>query len=149
MDDAKSTVNVPQDICDWVAPETLHSWVEEELQHLRGPVAAGGKQITLAAVAAFAYARWVFPSKDIHGLCRTDALYSSLCGRGDFSWEDIMAARHKERGLLISLLVRLLARAVAEKYRLAASSMDPALKRRLHESAVERLDIAITMDRAE
>jgi hypothetical protein len=148
MDDKNSTIDLPDDICEWVAPETLHSWVVEELKHVAGPVPAG-TQSTLAAVLAFAYARWFFPSKEILGLCRTDPLYGSLCPRTDFPWQDIMEARHKERGLVVNLLVRLLTRAVAEKHGIAASSMDPALKRRFHESAVERLDIAITMDRAE
>jgi len=143
------TINFPLDICEWVAPDRLRSWVEEELGNLNGLAEVPDRQRALLAVLAFAYARGTFDSEEILDLCRTDTLYRALCGRTDFSGEDVRDARHKARGLLVTLVVRLLSRGVAQKLATPVASLSPALKRRLHESAVDRLDNARNMDRGE
>ncbi len=149
MDDLNTTTNFPLDLCDWVAPETLRSWVIEELKNVTGPGGQAERQNALIAILAFAYARGVFDSEEIVGLCRADKLYGSLRGQIDLSWEDLLEARHNHRGLLVTLMVRLITRALVEKRGIPSSSLDPALKRRLHESAVDRLDNARNMDRGE
>ena len=149
MEDQNTNINFPLDLCDWASPETLRFWVQEELKHVTGSEAPAEKQNALIGILAFAYARGIFDSEEIINLCRTDKLYSSLQGGSDFSWEDLLATRHQHRGVLVTLMVRLLTRALVEKGVVSQAALDPALKRRLHESAVDRLDNARNMDRGE
>ncbi len=146
MDDLNNPINFPLDLCDWVAPETLRSWVEEELKNATGTTGPAEGQNALVALLAFAYARGVFDSEEIIDLCRSDKLYSSFQGQSDFSWDGMLESRHKHRGLLVTLMVRLLTRALVEKQGLQPAALDPPLKRRLHESAVDRLDNARNID---
>ncbi|HEY5909406.1 MAG TPA: hypothetical protein VJA21_02250 [Verrucomicrobiae bacterium] len=149
MDELNARIAFPLDMGDWVEPATLCLWVEEEVKKLNGAAPAVDVRKKMLAVLSFAYARGVFDSEEILDLCRSDALYRSLCEGVDFSWDDLQSVRHKDRGLLVTLTVRLLTRAVVEKFSVAAASLDPAVKRRLHESAVDRLDNARNMDRGE
>ena len=148
MNDLNATTGFPLDFCEWVAPASLQRWVQEELKNVTDPAAQGGRK-TLLGVLAFAYARGIFDSEEILGLCRSDPLFKALHGTGEFSWEDMLDARHKDRTPLINFMMRVLTRAVAEKHGVPAASLDPALKRRLHENVVDRLDNARNMDRGE
>ena len=149
MDDLSAGKGLPLDACEWVPPATLRSWVEQELNNLSGSIVGTGAHRGMLGVLGFAYARGIFDTAEILGLCRSDALFRSLCGAEDFSWDDMLVARHRDRGLLVTLTVRLLTRLVVERLGTSAASLDPALKRRLHESAVDRLDSARNMDRGE
>lgn len=149
MDDLNTAANFPLDLCDWVAPETLRSWVAEEVKNVTGSAEPAPGQKSLTGVLAFAYARGIFDSEEIVSLCRAGKLYDCIQGQIDFSWEDLLEARHKHRGVLVTIMVKLLTRALMEKRGPSAAALDPALKRRLHESAVDRLDNARNMDRGE
>ncbi len=149
MEHSKSSNEFPADLCEWVPPATLRLWVEEELKVSDWQGKAAEDHSRLVAVLAFAYARGTFDSEEISDLCRTDDCYRSLCAGRDFSLEEILGMPHKARGILVMLMIRLLTRAVASKQGTPATSLDPALKRRLHEIAVVRLDNAIVINQEE
>ncbi len=149
MQGLDETVKFPLDICEWVAPETLRSWLEEDLPHLSGAGGLTSLHKRLLAILAFAYARGIFASAEILALCESDPFFSSLQQGVDFSLGDMLDVRHADRGSLVSLTVRLLARAVGERFGVAAAALEPGLKKRLQENAVERVDNAIILDRSQ
>jgi hypothetical protein len=147
MDPVTSDFNLPLDICDWVPPATLKSWVQEETHALNETGVGTDIPRSLLAILAFAYARGIFDTEEILSLCESDAVLRSLCEGLSCSLEQVLNARRKDRGLLVTITVRLLTRAVVQKFNLSPQSLPPILKRRLHESAVDRLDNARHMDR--
>jgi len=147
MDPLNGNINLPLDICDWVSPTTLRSWVQEEAQALHETSAGTDIPKSLLAILAFAYARGIFDTEEILRLCESDPMLRSLGEGISCSLEQALNARRRDRGLLVTLTVRLLTRAVVQKFNLSAQSLPPILKRRLHESAVDRLDNARHMDR--
>ncbi len=144
MNDLKAKINFPSDICEWVTPPKLQSWAQEELGNMNGPVQAGRKPAL--AVLAFAYTRGIYESEEILGLCRSDALVRALAGGAVFSREDLVDVRHQDRGHLITLTARLLTRALCEKSGDSPATLDPMLRRQVHQCAVDRIDTAIIMD---
>jgi hypothetical protein len=149
MDVLSGNVVVPLDICDWISPATLTLWIREEVSKLNGVVANGEIPKVLRTVLAFAYARGIFDSEEILRLSQSDPAFLELCGGVVFTPEQLLSVRHKERGVLVTLTVRLLTRAVAEKFKVATAELPPELKRRLHENAVDRLDNARHINRGD
>ncbi len=136
----------PDDISEWVSPETLHAWVEEELRNLAAASPLPLQQQRILVILAFAYAQGIYRSTEILVLCDSDPLFKALEQGVDFSLENIKDLRHAQWGLLVSLLVRLFSRALARKHQLG-DPLDPRIKRRLHERAGDRLNTAVNSDR--
>jgi hypothetical protein len=147
MENLSGNLDLPTDICEWVSPATLSSWVQEETARLNGGATHTEVQEALLKVLAFAYCREIFDSEEILRLCDSESELRELSKGTVFTLEHLRSVRHNNRGLLISLTVRLLTRTVAQKCDLAVSDFPPELKRRLHENAVQRLDNAILLDR--
>ncbi len=139
--------SIPGDICEWVSPETLRAWVEEELKTLPGAAGLTLQDQRILVILAFAYAQGIYRSTEILGLCDANPLFMLLEQGVDFSLENAKDGWHTQWALLVSLLVRLFSRAMAAKYGLAASALDPRAKRRLHERVVDRLNTAVNSDR--
>jgi hypothetical protein len=144
MESLSGKLDLPADICEWVSPATLGSWVQEEVGKLTGDAPR-----TLLSVLSFAYARGIFDTDEILSRCESDIEFQKVSERAALTPEQLLGVRHKDRGLLVTLTVRLLSRAVVERCAVPASSFPPELKRRLHENAVDRLDNARHMDRGE
>ncbi len=149
MGSQKTTVNVPLNVCEWVPPEALCGWVEEELAKLSGSGGLSPVHKRLLAILAFAYARGIVSSAEILSVCGTEPLFSSLQQDVDFSLGDMLDVRHEHRAMLVNLVLRLLARAVSQKFGAAPAALEPELKRRLQENAVERIDDGIILDRSQ
>ena len=137
------------DICEWAAPALMISWVEEELKKLPraaetspGPGPQQDSVTMCLGVLAFAYARNVFDSEEIAQLCHSDPLFRALSKGLPLSSEALNAVRKKDRGLLVKLVTQLLLRATLQKLGRTPDELSPALKRRLHENASDRLDTA-------
>jgi hypothetical protein len=146
MDTQIVNINFPLDICDWVSPGTLKSWVQEETQALQQTGVGADIPKRQLSILAFAYARSIFDTEEILGLCESDPTMRSLCEGLSCSFDEMLNARRRDRGLLVTLTVRVFTRAVIQKFNLQSQSLSPILKRRLHESAVDRLDNARLMD---
>jgi hypothetical protein len=141
------------DLREWVSPEALLSWIGEELSALDVPGRANhamenetSSPNMMLTILSFAYSTGRFESEDIIHECRADPLFHSL-GPGETAWpEDVAHLRRQNRGLLITVLARLLGRAFRQHFGIDSAVLPAKLKQSFHEEAVERLDIARHMD---
>jgi len=147
MENVNGKLDLPTDICEWVSPLSLLSWVREESGKLNGATPGPANASALREVLAFAYCRGIFDSEEILRACQSSAELKELSHGSISNSEELRVTRHRGRGLLVTAIVRLLTRAVCEKCDVAPAELEPELKRRLHENAVQRLDNAILIDR--
>jgi hypothetical protein len=136
-------------LCEWVPASTLLKWIQEEL------VAAGPAQVeewqdkplkSVLSALTFAYAQAQFDSEEIDKLCQSEPFFQMLCEGESVGWGEIAHFRHKNRGLLITVLARVLSRAFRYHFGIEAEVLPTKLRQRFHEAAVERLDIARHLD---
>jgi len=146
MENLSGKLQLPEDICEWVSPETLLSWVREEIDKPNGTPGNGFPKPVLA-VLAFAYCRGIYDSEEILRVCDSVPEFQTLSSGSVSNVEQLRTARHKKLVLLINVTVRLLTRAVCEHCKLAPEELSPELKRRVHENSVQRIDNAILIDR--
>ncbi len=147
--------DMPLDLRQWVGVGELISWIEDEVENCapRSQPDANTTQSqyagALLSVLAFAYATSNFDSDAVARGCQTDAAFRLLCeGRAPFP-DQLTRFRRRNRGLLVTILVRLLARAWCRHQGLGTPPLSARLRRKLHERAVERLDIGRHMDSIE
>jgi hypothetical protein len=150
--EAGTRFELPLDVCEWVARSILAAWVRDEVLGLDWhdsqpvPILRGNRPQAILATLAFAYATRVFDTEEILGACRQDPLFRSLCeGASPFA-QDLIRFRRENRGRLVAVLARILTRAVQQRFDLPATPLSVALRRRVLENAVGRLDIARHME---
>jgi len=110
------------------------------------PADAPARASVLAAVLCYAYGTQVFDSYEVQHACGSDPHFRRLAHGMALYARDLVDFRRHSRGRLVTLLGRLLARSVRHHFGLGASSLATPLKHRLHQHAVEWLDIARHMD---
>ena len=149
---ASAPFDLPLDISEWVSRSILAAWVREEVQELDWRdseperILRGSRPQGMLATLAFAYATRVFDPEEILGACRLDPLFRFLCeGAAPFA-QDIISFRRENHGRLGAILARVLTRAVQERPDWHATPFSLELRRRVLESAVERLDTARHME---
>jgi transposase len=145
------------DLLDWVDSTTLTAWIWGEVDDLlevsaphESPGVLGVGSATeardLLAVLAYGYLTQEFESEAIERACRTDLPFLALCeGNAPFAVQ-LTTFRRRNRGFLVTLLVRVLTRAVRERLQAGNRVLPRELKQRLHENVVGRLDTARHMD---
>lgn len=145
----------PPDIRRWVDTGTLIVWLDEEAEHLDRdlpelrPCPRESTQDSFKAtlcLLVFAYATGVLDSEEIARNCRADIAFRLLCsGTAPFQ-DELVRFRRKNRDLIATLLVNILARAV--HYRFGYCMVPPTvpLCQHLRAYAIQRLDIARHMD---
>jgi hypothetical protein len=149
---AGARFDLPLDVCEWVARSILAAWVRDEVQELDWhdsqpmPMLRGNRPQAILATLAFAYATRVFDTEEILGACRQDPLFRSLCDGASPFAQDLIRFRRENRGRLVAVLARILTRAVQQRFDLPATPLSLALKRRVLENAIGRLDIARHME---
>jgi hypothetical protein len=147
-----TTFELPWDIGEWVDRSSLASWIWEEVQvmdwHDSEPawISRGNRPQAIVATLVFAYATRVFDADEIVGACRQDGIFRYLCEERSPFTLDVRRFRRENRSRLITILDRVLTRAVQEHYGLSASCATLALKRLVRENAVARVDIARHME---
>ncbi|HYG36886.1 MAG TPA: transposase [Clostridia bacterium] len=148
-------VRLPLDLREWVGSGTLICWIHEELdrfclQDFGLTEASYPEPIcqpkTLLAILVYAYATETFESEGIEHACKSDTAFRLLCDGTTPYARELTLFRRRNRGLLVTLLVRLFTRALREQFVLGEANLPLGLRHRLHEEAVERLDIARHMD---
>jgi len=146
-------VEMPRDLCLWAAPADVVAWVREELAAMVDAEKLPPAQSVLAEpmlpILAYAYARGIFDSEEIAQLLHSDAQLRELSKNAPISAPELKAFRHRDRGLLVKLLVQLLIKATRQQFGLSAAAFPPALRRQAQENAVERLDSARHIDRGD
>jgi hypothetical protein len=144
-------LEVPLDLGEWVPPELLLDWVQEELAAAgvnrdKGNSFCQSLHPTALSMLLFAYAIGRFDSEELVRMSRSEPLSHAL-SEGEAIWpREIAHWRRKNRGLLIRALAQVLGRAFRHHFGLQGEVLPTGLKHRLHEDAVERLDIARHMD---
>ena len=144
METAGNKLDLPGDICEWVPPGVLVSWVQEELAAEVGRIPEPGSRVL--AVLAFAYCRGIFDSEEILRACDSISEFQQLSKHGVSGTDQFRDLRRQESVPLIQLLTRLLARAVSQKYGLPLAQFKRLWKDRVHDDAVQRLDNAVLID---
>jgi len=141
------------ELCGWVDPFVLASWVEKEAEGV-GPLAkiatvdekAECDPGIILSVLAYSYALGVFSSEEIVRNCRTNAALHTLAGGKFLFRQELTRFRRRHRALLTEFVARVFIRAVAEWYGLDGGKIAPYLDTHLRRLAIERLDIARHLD---
>jgi hypothetical protein len=149
-----SNLDLPLNFAVWFSPWILAGWVQEEVgrldldqndQHSTGQKCNSGDRDALLALLSFSYLIGVFDGEGILRESLQGAGVSLLTSQPPGLLE-LVCFRRRHRGLLVTLLGRLIVRAIREKLNLRANVLPLWVKRRVHEQAVERLDIARHLD---
>jgi hypothetical protein len=144
---------LPLDLVEWFPLEAVANWVREEVEQLdgsetgviRNSAKACGHR-TMLSLLAVAYVTKEFDAEGIVSACRENTVFRALCpGAVPFAGE-LIRFRRRYAGLLVTVLARLFSRALRERCDSPATDFGASLNRRLHEEAVERLDIGRQMD---
>jgi hypothetical protein len=145
--------SLPLDLSEWIDPRTLMAWILEEIAGLdwsepdHSPVESPGySPKTMLEVLCFAYATGVFHKDGAIRACNAPAPLGTSFEQGAPFPAELVQFRRQNRGRLALVLARILARVVRERFDLQTPILSAELKRRLHQNAVERLDIARHMD---
>jgi hypothetical protein len=147
---------LPTDLRAWVPTETLVAWVRHDVELLshvyhiglqpEGELYPEGLPRALVSLLAFAYLTGTYDPEDICEDCHTHSALGTLAGGLAFFPEDLPQFRHAHRHLLVVLLTRLLASAVAERCHLARGLLPRAIFQKLEAEAVARINIAHSME---
>lgn len=100
-------------------------------------------------VLAYAYARGILDADEIAKLCHSDPLLRQVANGVAFSGSELKSFRHRDRGLLVKLIVQLLIKATRQQYGITGAALPPALRRIVQDSAVDRVDSARHIDRGD
>ena len=146
-------LELPQDLCDWVEPETLIGWLHHELKEMsdlqpKDSPASDMLADPSLAVLSFAYVRGVYDHEDVAQRCHSDPLYEAL-SQGAVSSAELHSFRGRHRELLVKVTVQLLIKATRQKFNITSVALAPKLRRRLQDNANDRLDNARHYDRGE
>jgi hypothetical protein len=153
----RGPLRLPPDLSQWVAPERLAAWIQEEIEKLdaaRPEVQEFLRMLpecrpkVILSLMLYAYATQVFSSEDLVEACHKQPIFTALCaGKPPFP-EELEHFRRKHRVLLENILAEIFARAVREKY-VDVGKLPPGLEYSIFAQAVDRLDTARHMDTAE
>jgi hypothetical protein len=153
----RGPLRLPMDLSQWIAPEKLAAWVKEEAEKL-GPERPEAHEFlrmlpetrpkVVLSLLVYAYATQVFSSEDIVQACHNNSVFRDLCNGEPAFPEELERFRRKHRILLENILAEILVRAVQEKY-VDIGKLPPGLEYSIFARAVDRLDTARHMDRAE
>lgn len=94
----------------------------------------------MLAVLCLACITGVFDQQALARACRGDRLLGSLFTAGAPPRLQLSQFRRQHQGLLALILARVLARVLRHRFAVDAAMLSAPLRRRLHESAVQRLD---------
>jgi hypothetical protein len=145
MEKLGNKLDLPGDICDWVTPGALVSWVQQEVAAPQQEQLPEPGSLILA-VLAFAYCRGIFDSEEILRACDSVSEFQRLSKDAVSGTDQLRDVRHRTSIVLIRLLARLLTRAVSEKCALPPAEFPRSLKDRVHADAVQRLQNAVLID---
>jgi len=150
-----SFVEPPANLRDWFSDTTIGEWIEQELGKLdwQHPTVAGylnehpHQQLRpMLSILAFALLGLVFGSDEIARECRTECGFHKLTdGSAPFPHE-LWTVRRKYRGVLEQVMTGVLAKAICNRFGLAATILPAELHEDLREHAAERLEIARHVD---
>jgi hypothetical protein len=153
----RGPLRLPMDLSQWIAPEKLSAWVQEETEKLN-PESPDAHEFlrmlpetrpkVLLSLLLYAYATQVFSSADIVEACRNHPIFRGLCHDTPAFPEELEHFRRKHRILLENILAEIFVRAVREKY-VDIGKLPPGLEYSIFARAVDRLDTARHMDAAE
>ncbi len=155
---APEIAGVPLDLRTWIAPGELASWIIEEVEAADSGTFAPSNSFgqpaensfkMLLRLISFAYAAGVFSSTEIAHTCRTDKLFVSLSGNQFPFRQELTRLRRRHREVLATILSRLFRRSVSKRFNLEYEEIGPEWDSPLRSLAVQRLDIARHMDRAD
>ena len=153
----RGPLRLPLDLSQWIAPEKLASWAKEETEKVdpQRPEAHEFLRMlpetrpkVMLSLLLYAYATQVFSSEDIVEACHKHPIFRDLCSEKPAFPEELEHFRRKHRILLENLLAEIFVRAVREKY-VNIGKLPPGLEYSIFARAVDRLDTARHMDRAE
>ncbi len=153
----RGALRLPLDLSQWIAPEKLSSWAREETEKLN-PERPEAQEFlrmlpetrpkVMLSLLLYAYATQVFGSEDIVQACQESPIFRDLCNGKPAFPEELEHFRRKHRILLENILAAIFVRAVREKY-VDIGKLPPGLEYSIFARAVDRLDTARHMDRAE
>ncbi|HWI57036.1 MAG TPA: transposase, partial [Bacillota bacterium] len=141
-------LRLPLDLREWITPETLAAWVQEEIAKLNWTHPEVQRRLsehpdyqpqTMLRLLTLAYATGAFSSQEIVRKCHTESLLQSLCQGGPPFAQELKCFRHKNRGLLGAVLHRVSTRALREKLHLTPDPLVPELERLVADNTMERL----------
>lgn len=142
---------LPLDLRQWIRPEVLWTWIEEEIAHLNWdhPLVHAYlrnypdlRAKVLLKLLVGGCATQVFATAELISRCRTDPYFVNACeGRVPFAHE-LRSFRRKNRRLVVKILGGVFCRAMQASGRLPTGSLERAMEDR----ANARLDMARHMD---
>ena len=147
---------MPWDLSQWVDAARLLQWVVEDVENLDWDnpriVAMLESQPSyrpklLLILLTWSYGVGRFESGDVCESCLANPLVRELCGDQPPSEKAVVRFRRDNRGLLRWALLRLVKRAVREKFQLGDTYFPAGLNRFLDDSVVLRLDVARQIER--
>lgn len=157
MTEKNERLTFPWDLSEWISRRDLLDWVEAEvsvldwqhpdlIDYLKAHPDFQPRK--LLSLLLFAYATGVFDSEDVINLAYGDPEARARWGVCQPTIRDIRLFRRENRSLLQEMLTALLKRVLHQKFALGSLLLPAGLRRFLSDSAVQRLDLARHMDRA-
>ena len=153
---ATEEFKIPWDLSQWVDSGRILEWVKEDVEHLdwQNPrvVALLESQPQyrpklFLILLTWAYGTGRFETNEICEACLQDARVRKLCEDQPPPEKSLVRFRRDNRGLLRWALLRLMKRALREKFDLGSDGFPAGLNRFLDDAAVLRLDVARQIDR--
>jgi len=153
---ADRTFELPLNLAKWIDAGTLMLWVQEEVNRLDETTCIrldadcefcpGCFPKAMLSALSFSYLTGVFDADEIVSKCSAQLAMRILSNGLSFSSGEFVRFRRANRGVLVTVLSRILARALRAQSPTGPGFLSLAARQKLHQSAVERVNIARHME---
>jgi hypothetical protein len=151
-----ATFDLPLNLAECVDATTLMSWVQEEVHALDGAgctletsdcrLCPGCLPKAMLSALCFAYLTGQFDPDEVVSSCNSQLALRILSNGLIFSSGDLSRFRRANRRVLISVLTRILARALGASNRFGSAPLPMSARQALQENATLRVNIGRHME---